>query len=106
MYSASDKLRVAKAEYEAVVKRRQFMEMQLTFTAVGRKQLGALREARGEDPLTGKKKKKPRGGGGGPPGEGGRGNKDEGAEEGKEAGRGGDAATIGLGLLAGAAMLA
>jgi hypothetical protein len=107
MYSARDKMREAKKEYMDVVARREFMEAQMALTAVGRKQLAAIRESRGEDPLTGKKKKPPRGGaaGGASKGVGGS-NKDEAAEEGKEAGKGGDAATIGLGLLAGVAMLA
>ena len=97
MWSASDKMREAKKEYMDVVRRREFMEAQMALSAAGRAQLARIREARGEDPLTGKKIKKKAST---------KGERDrEADEEAKGAVLMGDRATAALGILAGAAAL-
>ena len=89
MYSGSTRARQATAEYNEVVKRREFMEAQLARSAAGRRELDKIKAKRAAD-----KAKRD-----GPA-------KDDGAKEGEDAAAGGQAGTAGLALLAGAALLA
>ena len=88
MWSASDKAREATKAYNEVVKRREFMEAQLSRSAAGRRELEKIKAQRQADrAIAGMKEGK-------------------GAKEGEDAAKPGDMATAGLQALAGAALLA
>ena len=89
MWSASDKAREATKAYNEVVKRREFMEAQLSRSAAGRRELEKIKAQRQADRAEAAKKD----------GKGGN-------QDGEEAAKAGDYATAGLQVLAGAALLA
>ena len=92
VWSASDKARQATAEYNEVVKRREFMEAQLARSAAGRRELERIKARREADKAAEGLK--------------GSAGKDGGAKDGQEAGAAGQLGTAGLAMLAGAAALA
>jgi len=94
VWSGSLRARVASAEYNEVVKRREFMEAQLAKSAAGRRELDKIKAKREAD-----KAEKDRAAGKKP------GDK-SGEKDGEDAGQAGQMGTAGLAVLAGAALLA